>query len=134
MILAINKSDTIGILSSTLCIVHCIATPFLFAFQANALKCYEFKPLWWSSLDIIFLIVSALAIYKSCMSISNKWIVIALSISWLLLVLIIINEKLAWFDIQETTVYLPSLSLIFFHWYGSKFCQCKNERCCINEL
>lgn len=134
MTLTINKSDTIGILSSTLCLVHCIATPFLFAFQAHALKCCEAKPLWWSSLDIIFLIVSALAIYKSSMSVSKKWIVIVLSISWFLLVFIIINEKLAWFDIPEAAIYLPSLSLIFFHWYGSKFCQCKNETCCINEL
>ncbi|TBN18800.1 MerC domain-containing protein [Hyunsoonleella pacifica] len=134
MLLTINKSDSIGILSSGLCLIHCISTPFLFAAQAHVLKCCEAKPLWWSSLDIIFLCISALAIYKSSTSVSKKWIVIALYMSWFLLVTIVVNEKAGWFNIPESAIYFPSLSLIFFHWYGSKFCQCKNEKCCVNEL
>jgi len=64
----------------------------------------------------------------------KKWVAIALWLSWFLLLTIILNEKTAWFSIPEAAIYLPSLSLIFLHWYGSKFCQCKDETCCVNEL
>ena len=134
MTLTIRKSDSIGILSSSLCLIHCLATPFLFAVQAHVISCCASKPLWWSSLDVIFLIISALAIYKSSTSVSKKSIVIALCISWFFLVLIIVNEKTGWFHIPQPAIYFPSLSLIFFHWYGSKYCQCENETCCTNKI
>ncbi|WP_298555246.1 MerC domain-containing protein [uncultured Algibacter sp.] len=134
MTFTINKSDTIGILSSSLCLIHCLATPFLFAVQVHVIKCCEAKPLWWSSIDFIFLIISALAIYKSSTTVSKKWITITLFASWLLLVFIIVNEKVGWFNISEVAIYLPSLGLIFFHWYSSRFCQCKNKTCCVNKL
>lgn len=130
MTLTIKKSDSIGIISSGLCLLHCITTPFLFVAQAQILTSSQSKPLWWSSLDIIFLIISALAIYKSNTSVSNKWIGYALWISWFILLFIIVNEKLEWLEIPEYAIYLPSLSLIFFHFYGSMYCQCKDENCC----
>ncbi|WP_203257099.1 MerC domain-containing protein [Hyunsoonleella ulvae] len=133
MTFAINKSDSIGIISSSLCLLHCLATPFLFAAQTHVMACCEGKPLWWSSLDIIFLFISALAIYKSSASVSKKWVGNALWICWSMLVFIIVNEKLGWFSIPEPTIYIPSLSLIVLHWYGSMFCQCKNEKCCANQ-
>lgn len=132
MTLSLNKSDLIGILSSALCLMHCIATPFLFAVQAHSIKCCEAKPLWWSSLDFVFLLISALAIYKSTTNVSKKWIATVLWVSWFLLVTILLNERVGWLNIPEAAIYVPSVSLMFFHWYGSIFCQCKDEKCCAN--
>lgn len=134
MTLSLNKADSIGILSSALCLIHCLTTPLLFVVQTQFLNIEGHKPLWWSSLDIIFLLISAVAIYKSSTSVTKKWIKIMLWISWFMLFFVIINEKIEWLKIPESAIYIPSISLIFSHWYGGMFCQCKKEECCINSV
>lgn len=42
----INKADLIGIASSTICLVHCIATPLLIAFGAGFITNPVFKYLF----------------------------------------------------------------------------------------
>lgn len=133
MILNINKSDSVGILSSSLCVIHCIATPFLFVAQTHIIRCCNTRPLWWSGLDMLFIIISAIAIYKSTTNVSKKWLPIVLWISWFLLLVVILNERLGWFKLIEAAIYVPSISLIFFHWYSSTFCKCKNETCCVKH-
>lgn len=132
MTFGINKSDSVGILSSSLCLLHCLATPFLFVAQTQIFAHAPSKPIWWSSLDFVFIIISAFAIYFSSKNTSKKWISVALWISWFLLLFIIANEKVAWFTIPEFAIYFPSATLIFLHWYGGKFCQCKDDHCCVN--
>ena len=48
MKLAINNSDSIGALASSLCLVHCVATPFIFVVQSCAASCCASAPAWWS--------------------------------------------------------------------------------------
>ncbi len=133
MALSLKKSDSIGILSSALCLIHCLATPLLFVAQTQLINCCDTKPFWWSSIDIVFLFISVFAIYKTTHTTTRKWVKTALWTSWFILSVIIINEKLGWFAIPETAIYVPALALIFFHFYNSKYCQCKTDNCCVNE-
>ena len=54
MKLAINNSDSIGALASTLCLVHCLATPFIFVVQSCAASCCASAPAWWICFDYFF--------------------------------------------------------------------------------
>lgn len=130
MDLAVNKSDSLGIISSTLCLIHCIATPFLFATNAQIANLGS----WWSNVDLMFLIISALAIYKSGTRVTKKWISTGLWSSWGVLLFIIVNEKMGLFNIPETAIYLPSVSLIVLHFYSRRYCQCKTTECCTTNL
>ncbi|WP_298535662.1 MerC domain-containing protein [uncultured Algibacter sp.] len=133
MILSIkNKPDSIGAISSALCLIHCLATPFLFAAHTQTINHDLNKPIWWSSLDLVLLLVSALAIYKTTITTTKKWVEIGLWSSFILLTFIIINEKMSWLGIPEVAIYIPSISLILFHVYNSKYCKCKRESCCVN--
>ncbi len=132
MTFSLNKSDYLGIISSTLCLIHCLATPFLFVAQAHVAIAVDAKPLWWSSLDILFLGFSSYAVYRSSSKTSKKWVGIALWISLVALVFIIVNEKLGWLSIPEVAIYIPAFGLIIFHLYAGLFCQCQDDACCVN--
>jgi TctA family transporter len=53
----INKADIVGILSSSICLVHCIATPLMIAFGAS----FFTNPIF----NYFFLIVSFISIFKA---------------------------------------------------------------------
>ncbi len=127
-----QKSDTIGVFASSLCLIHCVSTPLLFIAQAHAACCDVDAPSWWKSLDYIFLAVSFIAVYWSAKSTSKQWIKPAMWITWALLSFIILNEKGQWLALPEYAIYIPSLGLVFLHVYNLKFCQCKEEECCVN--
>lgn len=130
MVLYKSKSDTIGMFASSLCLLHCMLTPFLFIAHAQTM-CHEVSaPFWWKILDYGFLIISFFAIYWSTKSTSKQWIKFALWITWLFLCAIIINEKVQWFFIPEYVIYIPSFGLVILHLYNKKFCQCQKDQCC----
>lgn len=129
MNLSINKSDSLGIMSSSLCLAHCLATPLLFSAQSQILNVSS----WWSRIDLFFVLISAFAIYKSTTSTTKKWIISALWINWSLLLFIIMNEKIEWLSIPETAIYFPSLALVLLHIYSNKYCQCIDNNCCTNK-
>ena len=53
--------DNLGATFSTLCVIHCFATPFLFITQSYMLV----VPGWWQALNYIFLALSFFAVYKT---------------------------------------------------------------------
>lgn len=130
----LRKSDFIGVISSSLCLLHCFATPLLFVAQTQMANTNNAKPIWWPILDLIFLIISVFAIYKTANTTTNKWIKIGLWVNWSFLSVIIINEKIMWFAMPEYLIYVPSLSLICIHIYNSKYCHCAEEQCCVNNV
>jgi hypothetical protein len=130
MKLTIQKPDTIGAIASTLCLIHCIATPFLFITQSCSLSCCESSPGWWSNIDFLFLTISFFSIYHSIKTSTNDFVKRLLWINWLLLLVLIINQKLQLILITETVTHITSITLAVIHIYNLKFCQCKNEKCC----
>jgi len=133
MILKIKKPDSIGAIASTLCLIHCVATPFIFIAQSCTMTCCDGAPSWWKFIDYFFLVISFFAVYRSTQTTSNKWIKAALWFSWFTMFIIIINEKAAWFPLNEKAIYLPALALILLHLYNKKYCQCNTTKCCTNE-
>ncbi|MFV9551877.1 MerC domain-containing protein [Algibacter sp. PT7-4] len=134
MKLALNKPDFFGALASTLCLIHCLATPFIFIAQACSINdgCAN-SPIWWQSLDYLFLAISFIAIYLSTQKSSNKIIAAALWASWTLLVIIILNEKIAFFELPEYYTYASAILLTGLHLYNLKYCQCKTKNCCVKN-
>ncbi|OJJ15029.1 hypothetical protein BKI52_39880 [marine bacterium AO1-C] len=129
-----RKLDILGASASTLCLIHCVATPFLFIAEASATHLQHHHhhgdtPLWWSVIDIVFIIISFFAIYFSVKTTSKNWVKYALFASWALLTFIILNEKLEGIHLAEEWVYLPALSLVGLHLYNRRYCQCEDEHC-----
>lgn len=133
MILINQKSDSIGAMASTLCLIHCIATPFIFIVQSCSITCCNGVPSWWGFIDYFFLIISFFAIHRSTQTTSKNWIKPWLWISWFLLFIIIVNEKFTWFHLDEKIIYVPAIALISLHLYNKKYCECNTNKCCANE-
>ncbi|CAN0591211.1 unnamed protein product, partial [Ectocarpus sp. 12 AP-2014] len=83
-----------GSFASGLCLAHCVATPFLFAAHTGHVQGHHSHPQWWGFIDILFLVVSFIAVWWSVRNTSKHWMKFALWASWLLLAVIIMNEKL----------------------------------------
>ncbi|MEC8536173.1 MAG: MerC domain-containing protein, partial [Bacteroidota bacterium] len=88
------KPDILGAIASTLCIVHCLATPLLFITHVYDSFVSETVPFWWKNLDYLFLIVSFTAIYRSTQTTSKKFMKYALWAGWAILFSLILNEKM----------------------------------------
>ncbi len=133
MILIKQKPDNIGAIASSLCLIHCISTPFIFIAQSCSMVCCNKAPAWWTFIDYFFLVISFFSIYQSTQTTSSSWIKPFLWLSWGMLFIIIMNEKMAWFPLSEFAVYFPAITLILLHLYNKKYCQCKTTKCCTNE-
>ena len=128
-----QKPDILGTLASSLCLIHCIATPFIFIAQTCAATCCDATPIWWKSIDYIFLGISFMAIYWSTKTSTNNWIKPMLWLSWFALLIVILNEKLKLFPLAEAVIYIPALALVILHLYNRKYCKCKTDKCCVNQ-
>jgi len=125
-----SKSDFIGATASTLCFLHCLATPLLFVAYSNAAIVEESHPWWWGILDIVFLVISFFAIYWTTKNTSKRWVQYTFWSLWALLAGIILNEKWEIMHLAEEIIYLPTLGLVFLHFYNRRYCQCEDEHCC----
>lgn len=133
MIFTNQKPDNLGAIASTLCLIHCVATPFIFIIQSCSVTCCNTAPTWWKSLDYLFLIISFFAVYRSTQTTSSYSVKHFLWLSWSALLVILINEKMVWFSLNEKAIYFPALTLILLHLYNKKYCQCSTNKCFTNE-
>ena len=133
MILIKKKPDNIGAIASSLCLLHCVVTPFLFIAQAGTLTCCDEPPLWWRFMDYIFLVISFLAIYQSTQTTTSSWMKSSLWLGWILLCFIILNEKISWLPIDENFIYFPAITLTVLHLYNKKYYQCKTANYSTND-
>ena len=125
-----QKSDIIGAAASALCMVHCIATPFLFLASACTKSCCSAAPTWWIWLDFVFLGISFMAVYKSLQTTTKYWLKPALWSAWGTLFTFIFIEQFGSFHLNEGFKYTAALSLIGLHLYNLRYCQCKDDNCC----
>ncbi|WP_111684137.1 MerC domain-containing protein [Winogradskyella tangerina] len=128
-----KNSDLIGAFASGLCLLHCIATPFIFIAQTRAAT-YNNPPVWWGLIDVLFIGISFFAVYWSAINTSKTWMKYALWISWAMLCLIISNEKIGLVFIPEFSIYIPSITLIGLHLYNKRYCKCKDDNCCASGI
>ncbi|MAR30539.1 MAG: hypothetical protein CMG24_06410 [Candidatus Marinimicrobia bacterium] len=128
--ITLPKSDFIGVLSSGLCMIHCIATPFFFVAATCSATCCSTAPEWWRWIDYTFLIISFVAVYHSTKSSNSQFIKYALWMSWVGLFLFLLNARFEWFYLFENAKFIPAFSLIGFHLYNLKYCQCDSNECC----
>ena len=133
MNITFQKPDTVGVIASSLCVVHCLMTPLLFAAQSLTATHEHSAPVWWENLDFLFIIISFVAIYQSTKNSNNISIKYALWITWFALFILILNEKTEWFSLAEIITYIVAFSLASLHIYNLNYCQCKSEDCCNNE-
>ncbi len=68
-----NNSDTIGVFTSLVCSIHCFATPILFVAQSGLLSS-SIQPLWWESINYIFIVLSFIAVYYSAKNTSLAFV------------------------------------------------------------
>ena len=61
---ASDKSDYFGILASSLCLLHCFATPFIFIIRSCSTACCAETPVWWKTIDYLFVIISLIAVIQ----------------------------------------------------------------------
>lgn len=127
-----NRSDSIGAFASGLCLIHCIATPFIFIAQACTATCCADAPTWWVAIDYLFLGIAFFAIWWSARTTTKNWIKYALWVTWVVLFLVIVNERINFIHLPHAAIYLPALGLITLHLYNRKYCQCQDDGCCAN--
>ena len=120
--------DNIGATFSTLCVIHCFATPILFVTQSYMLV----VPGWWQALNYVFLLLSFFAVYKTSQNSSNQIVKILLYIFWGILATLLISEEFELFHLTEFITYSTGLTLAGLHIYNKKYCQCDDEECCVN--
>lgn len=122
-----NKSDYLGILISSSCLIHCIATPFIFVAQTCTRACCAETPLWWRTIDYVFLAVSFAAIWFSTRGNTKNWLKAILWINWGALSLVLLFEELAIELFFERVVLVPAITLIGFHLFN-KFYRTKQQK------
>jgi len=125
--------DSIGIIASTLCTIHCIVTPFIFIAKACTATCCSDAPSWWLMIDYLFLIISFIAIFFISKNLTIKWLKNAFWISWIVLLFTIANHSINIIYLPKNFIYIPSILIIILHFYNLQFCKCQNETCCSKE-
>lgn len=109
----INKADLIGILSSSICLVHCVATPLLIAFVAGFIT----NPI----IKYLFLIISFVSIFKATENVTSKKISLLLWISfWGFLFSTLFQEEYEWLHYSG---YLFAILIIIGHILNIKHCR-----------
>ena len=133
MITILNKkSDELGMLSSALCMLHCIATPFLLAAVPSSSVTHHGSQNWWSWLDILFLVISFIAVFMTVRQSTKRWLWTSMVVSWLMLSFFILNERLGGIEFPFDMVYFPALTLIVLHLVNRRQCRCE-AGCCEND-
>ena len=133
MNITFQKPDNVGAIASSLCVIHCLMTPLIFAAQSLTAVHEHSAPVWWQSLDFLFIVISFIAINQSTKNSNNISIKYALWINWFTLFFLILNEKTEWFSLAEIITYIVAFTLAGLHIYNLNYCQCKSEECCEKE-
>ena len=121
---SIENNDIYGIIVCTLCLLHCIATPLIFFSVAASNDNNISPPFLWKNLDYLFLAISLFIVYYSAKNTTKPIMKYILGISWLVLFLVISNEKINFFHIPELVTYITSINLAVVHLYNYRYCRC----------
>ncbi len=121
--------DKIGIISSTLCMIHCIGTPFLFIAKSCSPTCCSDAPTWWLMIDYLFLVISFFAIFHTTNSSTSLWLRILFWITWSILFFSIVDHTFNYNIFPKNFTYFPGLTIVALHFYNLKINKCENKNC-----
>ena len=114
------KADIIGASASLLCMIHCLATPFVFFLKTSTAMCCSETPMWWKSIDYLFLTVAFFAVvHITKNNRTQTWLKSLLIISWIGLLIVTLNTTFFIFHISNSLAYAPAISLVTLHLYNS---------------
>ena len=130
MRIVFKNSDNLGILSSTLCFIHCFTTPFIYMSFASLFNQNEFISFYWKGINLIFLVFSLIAVNRSTKKTTSQIIKPIFWFSWGFLFFVLFNEEVKFIELPELVSYLSAVNLAGIHVYNLKFCGCKDENCC----
>ena len=133
MRIVFKNSDNLGILSSTLCFIHCFVTPFVYMSFASLFNQNDFLSFSWKGINIIFIVFSLIAVNRSTKKTTSKIIKPIFWFSWSFLFFVLFNEEVKFIELPELVSYLSALNLAGIHIYNLKFCGCKDENCCTKQ-
>lgn len=108
-----SRMDFLGIASASLCVIHCLATPFLIVLVSK----YE----WWENLTFIFLAISFFAVYQATKSRPPAYILAIIWIGFFALSTGILLEE-SW-QYGEMLGYAASLILVLGHVLNIRHCK-----------
>ena len=128
------SADLVGATASTLCTIHCMASPFLFFASTCTKSCCESAPLWWMWIDYAFLFISLFAVYKSSKNTTKFWIKLVLWGSWTALSSFIFLEQNTELNLSDYYKYSAAVSLALFHVYNLKYCKCESDNCLVDNI
>ena len=132
MRITLKNSDYLGIISSILCLIHCFITPFIYISFAS-LKQNELISFSLNGVNVIFVIVSLIAVNRSTKITTSKIIKPIFWLSWIFLFFVIFNEEAKIIELPEIFSYTSASILACVHMYNLNFCGCKDENCCNQE-
>ncbi len=118
-----NNSDFFGILSCSLCLVHCIFTPLILFSLSSLNSKSSMSYSWWNKLDYVFLIISFFMVYISVQNTRIKRMKLFFWLSWFFLFLVIVNEKKELFGFSEYLIYIATSGLSLLHLLNLKYCK-----------
>ncbi len=110
------KSDYVGIVNSSICLIHCIATPIL-----TGLIGFNKLEGW---IEYIFLIISFLACYKSTSYHTSKRFITSIWLCFIVFCLTIIFEEENKLMIYLN--YLAGVGIIIAHIWNIQYCKTCN--------
>ncbi len=111
-----SKSDLIGVISASLCMVHCFFTPLLLLMFAA----FE----WFHAISYIFLFISFVSAFEATKHSENLKILTLIWGSFVLFAITILFEDD--FEFLHTLSYFASFGLIIGHILNIRYCQkCK---------
>ncbi len=105
-----NQSDLLGIISASLCVVHCLATPFILLLFTQLH--------WWHDLSFIFLVISGIAVYLSTRTSHHKtWKTVIWASFSVLTVAVFMEESIEW---MHEVSYVASAGLVIGHYFNQR--------------
>jgi hypothetical protein len=120
------NSDYLGLISSTLCLIHCIALPFIVVFFGEALHSIEHLEF----LDWIFAVISLYAAYDSIKKTSSNYLKLSFIIGWVFFLIgIVFHEDVIFsYSLHIGSLVLIASHLINYKLFRQNSCEIKYEK------
>lgn len=118
-----NNSDFLGVITCSLCLLHCICTPLILISYSTLITEFTISYSWWKNLDYVFIFISFFMVFFSTKITKVKTMKYLFWFSWIILFMVIINEKLALFQLSEYITYLATIVISLLHFFNLKHCK-----------